>query len=271
MEFTKDKDYSPIKKLKIIPDNIDKYIEDVNNLDIQDKIKDFLIKYLDTEIGEVNDENNFYIDYPYKYNFYNYSKKQDTRFMIDAFKMGYKEKELNYLNYENNFINADGSEYLKLKNKVGYDEYYPYVCSKFESYTHLDNKLFVKRYISTKLNDLIFDEKVQLKFIEFIKELYHKGLWLNDFNNYSIRYNPSCEEFYVYDPDTFYILAHNKDLCGIKNEQEFISAYKKYKLREKSIILKLKDCLDKDSAEYIYYSYWFLENISQQMINKEIK
>ena len=157
---------------------------------------------------------------------------------------------------------------MKLKSKIGYDDYYTYICSKFDSYQNQDRILLVERQITETLDDLVFNEYVIDRFIMFLKDMYYKGLWLNNFNNYSIRYDSFLDDFYVYDPDSFYVISHNKDLCGIKDINDFFEKFIKYKLREKSIIYRLKNNdLDKEAANYIYYSYWLLENVAQRLSN----
>lgn len=254
-----------IKKLKIIPDSPLRFIESVVGLNVPQKIKDFLFECLQTDITDVNPEYDFYIDEPYKFNFYNYSQKQDPRFIIKCFKNGFNVRETNFFTSEPNFRKDD--HYLKVKTKRGYDDYYNYIFSEFEEYQEFDDTtLIVETPITDTLDELVFDPKIMDRFKEFLQEMFEKGLWLNNFNNYSIRYDKSLDEMFVYDPDSFYVIAQNKDLKRIQNFDQFMYLFEKYKLKEKSVIYRLKDNeLTEEAARYIYYSYWFLENFSQRM------
>lgn len=255
----------PIKRLKIIPDSPLRFISSVISLNVSQEIKDFLFACLQTEVFDVAEIDDFYIDDPYKFNFYNYSQKQDPRFIIKCFKNGFNEREINYFTYEPNF--RKGDYYLKPKTKVGYTDYYNYIFNEFEEYQEFDDTtLMVETPIIDTLDEKVFDVKIMDKFKLFLQELYEKGLWLNNFNNYSIRYSKELDEFFVYDPDCFYVISQNPDLERIQNFDQFMYLYEKFKLRDKSIIYRLKhNELTEDAARYIYYSYWFLENFSQRM------
>ncbi len=255
-----------IKKVQIIPDDHTIFCQNVLGMCLNSNIKKFLIQSVSLRLENVDPIDDFYLDsYKDGFNFYNYSQKQTALDKIHFFKNGYKTKELNYFNYEYNYFNNDG-EYVKVKNKRGYDNYYNYICMKFGTYRQDDKYIYVKPYTISKLNNLVFDDFIIQSFIKFLIECYNKGLWLNNFNNYSIRYDKTLEQFYAYDVDMFYILADNEDLVHIQSEEDFIKMYMKVKTRPKEIIYRLKDNdISNEAAEYLYYSYWFFENVSKYM------
>ena len=252
-----------IKTMNIVPDNLEKYLESLEQF--PKHIKDFL--YERTHDEEVQNIDDFYID-AYQYNFYNYKQKQTALDKIFFFKNGYKTKERNFFTYEYNYYN--GSEYMKLKNKIGYDKYYNKVCSVNTNFKQDDKYLYVKPYATDTLDDLVLDPNIISKLVDTMIDYFHKGLWVNNFNNYSIRVDKSSETIYIHDPDIFYILEDNKDLQGILTEEDYLKTLLKYKLSPKSIKYRIKDYLTLESAEYLYYSYWMLENVAQEVQRRMI-
>lgn len=256
-----------IKRVEFVPDDYTKFCENILGLDIDKDVKTFIIDSTLLDLknnGAVDEIDNFYID-DYNYNFYNYSQKQTTLDKVFFFKNGYKTKDLNYFNFEYNYYKDQ--EYIKLKTKKGYDEYYNYVCMKHGQFRQDDKYIYCTPISKEPLNELVFYDSIIKQFIEFLIENYKKGLWLNNFNNYSIRYDV-INGFSVYDPDVFYTIADNKDLVHISSVEEFLKMYMKVKTRPKDIIYKLKNNkLSVEAATYFYYSYWFIENVSKYLNN----
>ena len=250
-----------IKKVEFKPNNTKEFIKCIESLDIDIKIKDFLKGSIDLGLSDVDDVDDFYID-DYEFNFYNYKQKQTPLDKIHFFKNGYKNKELNPFTFEFNYY-KDG-EYIKLKNKIGYDNYYNYICLKHGNMRQEDKFIFVKPYTNDMLNDKVHDENIIRQFIDFLIDNFKKGLWVNNFNNYSIRYDGI--DMYAHDPDIFYIIHDNDALRHITNVEDFIRMYMKVKTRPKNIIYRLKhNVLSKEAAEYFYYTFWFIENVSQYL------
>lgn len=219
------------------------------------------LNYTDIKTDKCDD---FYIDKPYKFNLYDYTQKFDATKRLKAHRLGFTsecETETNWFTGEPNIIK--GGKYLKPKTKS--PEYYEYI-SKLGGFKESGEFLVVDRTAGHSLDGLVFNASVIQQFVEYLKEMFRKGLWLNNFNNYSIRYD---EWFHWSDPDIFYVIEHNDKLKHLKTVEEFMSAYAHYKLRQKDIIYRISDpiCVTKEVLEYIYYSYWFLENVSRVVQN----
>ena len=256
-----------LKKIQIVPDNDLEFLENMNRLNVSIKIKKFIMDCYSPSPIKVDECDDFYIDVPYKYNFYNYSQKQDVKFTVKTFQKGYRKKEINMFNYDYNFIDSTSNMYIKQPTKKGYYEYYDHML-KYPQFKIFDNYVRTERLVSNKLDDLVFDDEVIDKFIQFLIMNFTKyGTWINNFNNYSIRYD-EVNGFFLYDIDVCYVCEHNDDLKTLDNELDFVEAFKKYKLGPKTITYRLKDNkLDVESATYLYYTYWFLENVAQRIHN----
>ncbi len=252
-----------IKNIKIIPDNKEEYLRCIKLLDINDSMKNFFIESLNTIETNVDTEmDDFYIDFPYKYNLYNYTQKFNIKEKLKCIKLGYniKNKETNFSNYDDILLN--NNNYIKLKNKKGYINYYNKIEKTFSWVKQKDDFLIVD-YINDQYVENFSDEFLE-DFYNSLKELYNKGLWLNNFNWYSLRYDKIKRKIKYFDPDIFYIINDNDALMNIKSFDELLIKYITYKLKEKTIIYRLKyNTIDAKVAKYIYYSYLMLEKVSK--------
>ena len=249
------------KQVKIVPDNRQAFIEAIHTKNITQDKKDFFIQSLDYVQTHVDECDDFYIDKPYKFNLYDYKQKLTPQHMIKMRKLGFTETETNFFNYDKNFL-ADG-KYIKLKNKIGYDHYYAKLRELIPWYTPFDEFLVVDRPCTQTLDELVFDKSVLYGLVDYFVENFEKGLWLNNFNNYAIRYDRSKQKFYAYDPDIFFVIEHNKDIKHLKTPREFLDTYIHYKLRKKDLLYRVSkpEELTEEVLNYMYYTYWLLENL----------
>lgn len=249
------------KQVKLVPDNRDDFIAAINEKNIAQDKKDFFIQSLDYEITHVDDCDDFYIDKPYKFNLYDYKQKLTPQHMIKMRKLGFVDTETNFFNYDRNFL-APG-KYIKLKNKIGYDHYYQFLNKKLEWFLPLEEFLIVDRPCTATLDDLVFDKSILHSFVDYLVWNFRRGLWLNNFNNYAIRYDQQKKKFYAYDPDIFFVIEHNKDIKHLKTPKEFLDTYIYYKLRKKDLLYRISDPdgLTEEVLNYMYYTYWLLENL----------
>jgi len=256
-----------IKRLLIIPDDVIIYISNVQSLDIKENIKDFLIDSLVDDNMKSHPFYDFYLDYPYKYNFFDFSQRHFIDYQLEVNKKGFTQKELNLFTWEYNFINKRENKHIKLKLKN--NEYYKYLerLENYKAYEVFDKFIITDRKIVTAPDELVKDPDFVKRFVDEIFSYSREGLWVNSFNNYSIRYDKDSDDVFVYDPDTFFIFKEDEALQHIKTEVDFVAAYKRYKINPKDIIYRLKySTLTKEAAEFLYYSYWFNNTISDHIM-----
>lgn len=260
-----------IKSLKLIPADKKKFISNIRSKTVDDKYKEFVLSLLYTESYQENmDADAFYIDEPYKWNFYNYTQKFKYKEKLECHKKGWdlNSKETNYSNYDDILIKAD--KYIKYKNKVGYDSYnkvgYDSYYEKIESifpWVVQDGKYLVVEYCKGEYVDP-FAEDYREHIVSYLKEMYELGLWANNINWYSIRKSEDGTKIVTFDPELFFIIEYNKDIKNIKTFEEFIRKYYRFKLKSKIIHYKIKhNDLDESAMKYLYNSYWILENMAQ--------
>jgi hypothetical protein len=253
-----------IKTLQIIPPNKLEFIKHLETLNIDKKIVDFIILCTTHNNTQVNLEmDDFYIDYPYKFNLYNYTQKFKGELKLKAVKRGFsiKSKETNFFTFDDILIKDN--KYIRPKSKPGYDSYYNYLQSHF-SWFKQDNEFVIIDYPEcTLLNDMVFSESFLKEFTQLIKDLFYNRIWLNNFNNYSVRWGNN--KIILFDIDMFYLMDENPQLKDIDNISDLFKYILKYKLNPKEINYRLKfnDSITKEVVEYIYYTYWFLENMAQ--------
>ena len=250
------------KQVKIIPDDVQMYIDHLNTLDIPEAQLDFFIRSLHYEIGRVDDCDDFYIDGDYCFNLYGYTQKQTLEDRIKMNSKGFRTPEINYFNYDMNWSN--GTHYIKLKNKPMYQTYYDKLQLAFPGWFEQDGKFVVTRKLDgfTTPDESVFDPVFVEGLCRFIVEKFEiNGLWLNNFNNYAIQYNGN--DYFHYDPDMYFVVEDTPEIKHITEPQDFINCYIYYKLRKKDIIYRVKDPrnLNADVLKYMYYSYHLLENM----------
>lgn len=252
-----------IKSVKLIPEDTEEFKKNIHSKKLDNKYKEFILGLLETKTCYVCDiMDNFYIDYPYKWNFYNYTQKFKSQEKLVCHRMGWDIncKETNYSNYDDILI-KDG-KYIKYKNKVGYHDYYNEIDRIFPWVEQAGNYLIVD-YCDDDYIDP-FDKSYGKLIIKYLKEMYDLGLWANNINWYSIRLSKAKNKIKTFDPELFFVIKHNKRIQGIDSFESFISTYYHYKLRNKSIHYKIKyNDLDENAIMYLYNSYWILEKMAQ--------
>jgi len=251
-----------IKKIKLIIENSDifwkkieehnidedkiNFLKDCINLEVQDKVDLCDIFYLD--------KYQFQPQFRKGYNFYDYSQKLTIDDLKKLKKMKFKNFEINYFNYDLNGIK--NNVVVKKGTKLNIKNYYESLQKKKIIISKKDNYIFFKYYPK-------YDSFTEIDFydlVEKIKMFWKKyNIWVNSINYYSLRKNN-----YFYDPDMFYTKVNivNAFNLNIKNN-EFEFYYKKYKLRNKTIVYKIKYFLDKNAINFLYNSYHILETLAR--------
>ena len=259
------------KQVKFIPDNEQEFIDAINSKNIPDEMKQFFIESLYYTIGHVDDCDNFYIDKPYSFNLYGYSQKLKAEHILKMRSLGFKDgTEVNFFNYDKNYLKGT-DHYIKLKNKIGYHDYYVYLNEKLKWFKPHEEFLIVERPCVTTLDELVFDLDVVRRLVDYIIDAYDHGLWLNNFNNYGVRYDREKKRFYAYDPDIFFVIEQNDVVYDIKDQKDFIDKYIYYKLRKKDIIYRVSNphALTEQVLYYMYYTFWLLENMCHMMRERQ--
>jgi len=207
-------------------------------------------------------------DYLNGWNLYGYDQKPiSPKALIKYHKIGYTSKEINYFTWDINIINPEKKTLIKSRTRSL--EYYDLLSnvalnkSKKIEMPNNDIILFPYEKETELITTEIFQENFLERFLDFIIMWYSKGLWLNHFNTYSIRFYNG--QFFIHDPDIFYIQKDNFNIMDINNQNEFLINYMDYKLRAKSTIYTIKNPKDlsDEVLDYIYWNYYFLEGIAQ--------
>jgi hypothetical protein len=250
-----------IKKIKLIPDNKEEFLKNIKLLSIDDKYKKFIIDAVNLKVIDgVDDRDIFYIDKPYKYNFYNYSQKLTIKDKLNIKKLGFNNKEINYSNYDFNYYKNDVAIKKGFKNHNSSENYYEYLLQNnliidYDKKTNLIKYDYIPYTNEINLNEDYF--KTLINNIHIYWDQYE--LWTNNINLCSYRNNS------FNDPDMFFWKDTTEEIKEITNLENFISEYRYYKLRPKTIIYKIsQNTLPENIIKYLYYSYYILENLSKR-------
>ncbi len=202
----------------------------------------------------------------YKFNFYDFCQPTcNLTDFNDWIRDGFNKTEINMFNGGLILKKPYIHKYVKYIERDLDSDYYKEISNHFKINFHGD--FMQVDYLTDKScipymkasPDIFISEVIQL-----ILEYFHKGLWLNGINTYSLRYNGKLS---VFDPDIFYVIKDNDDIPNNLTENEFIEMYIDLKGRPKTLhyYVSHPENLTKYALEYLYNSWTFNELLSQKL------
>lgn len=263
-----------LKNLQLVVKNKFKFLENIDNLQISNKIKNFL-KSITIEDSLIKQSGTDYPNYiqldSYKWNFYGFKEKpllKPRKILFNNINNSFKQIEINTFDWSINYLNPSIGTYIKrvVRPKEYYDiinEKIPYLnIMKREDVNMIDYDPQSESIINYFKTD---PDKCIQEIIGTIDFLGKNGLWLNAINTYSVRYSPK-KGIIIHDPDAFYIIKENRELQN-ENLSDYLKVYTKYKAKPKELTYGLvHNSLDKEAAEYLYWNILLNEALSKKLV-----